>query len=265
MHDRTMNATASKADEVAILRELNRGYVRAAQDADGKWYSEHLHEAYMSFNPDGSLVDRAGYIERIVRPGPPRRYEPVDTRIRLIGDLGIIQSGFRMFDPDGKPGGGWYTDIWSRATGHWLCISAHFALFDLPMRPDAVLAAEAAGSGTQKDRAVLEGLNSEFIRSVRESDAGWFDDNLDADFLNSNPDGTLSERAVLLANIARPCAVTDLQAEDVRITIIGNAANIRARSRYLKPGGEKGVGRYTDLWVRRGDRWTCPAAHVTRG
>ena len=183
----------------------------------------------------------------------------------MIDDLGIIQSGFRLAIPDGAAGAGCYTDLWSRRTGKWLCISAHFALFDVPMRADAQIAPEAANPGRQDDRAALHMLNADFIRSVRESDAGWFDSNLDADFLNSNPDGSLAERAAFLANIARPSAVPDVSVQDVRIGIFGEVALIRARTRFTKPGGHAGIGRYTDLWMRRQGRWLCPAAHVTRG
>lgn len=255
----------SATNEAATLHELNRGYVRAAQDLDARWYEAHLHEAYMSFNPDGSLADKAGYIRRIATPGPPRRYEAIDTRIRVIGSLGIIQSGFRMFDPEGKPAAGCYTDIWSSAEGQWLCLSAHFAMFGMTARPDALIAPERASPGREKDRAALEALNADFIRSVAKSDAGWFEANLDADFLNSNPDGSLSERGPFLANIAKPSAVPDLSMHDVRIGIVGDVANIRARTRFTKPGGEAGAGRYTDLWLKRPQGWRCVAAHVTRG
>ena len=53
------------------------------------------------------------------------------------------------------------------------------------------------------DLAILEALNRNYIRSVQESDVGWFRDNLTDDFLNSNPDGTLVDRAGFLEQIAR--------------------------------------------------------------
>ena len=100
---------------------------------------------------------------------------------------------------------------------------------------------------------------------MQESDAGWFERNLDLDFVNSNPDGTLSERAAFIAFIARPCMLKNLKCEDVHVRILDDTAIIHARTAYLKPDGQPGAGRYTDVWVRRGDRWLCVAAHVTRG
>jgi ketosteroid isomerase-like protein len=115
------------------------------------------------------------------------------------------------------------------------------------------------------DTTLLEQLNRNYIRSVQEADVGWFRDNLTSDFLNSNPDGTLVDRAGFLEQIARPVAISGLQAEDVRIRILGDTALIHARTRYHKPDGQAGAGRYTDIWQRRGTRWLCVAAHVTRG
>jgi ketosteroid isomerase-like protein len=114
------------------------------------------------------------------------------------------------------------------------------------------------------DLAILDELNRNYIRSVQEADVGWFRDNLTSDFLNSNPDGTLVDRAAFLEQIARPVTISGLQAEDVRIRIFGDMALIHARTRYRKPDGQTGAGRYTDTWQRRGTRWLCVAAHVTR-
>jgi len=79
------------------------------------------------------------------------------------------------------------------------------------------------------------------------------------------PDGSLSERAQFLAHIAKPCALSGLKAEDVRIKIRGDAAIIHARTVYQKPDGQPGAGRYTDVYVRERGRWLCIAAQVTRG
>ena len=57
------------------------------------------------------------------------------------------------------------------------------------------------------DQATLEALNREYIRSVSEADVGWFDANLSEDFVNSNPDGSLVDRAGFLAQIGRGSTV----------------------------------------------------------
>jgi ketosteroid isomerase-like protein len=115
------------------------------------------------------------------------------------------------------------------------------------------------------DSEILQELNRNYIRSVQESDVRWFDEHLTPDFLNSNPDGSLVERAGFLAQIARPVTIAGLKAEDVRIRVLGDTAIIHARTTYRKPDGQSGAGRYTDIWQRKDARWLCVAAHVTRG
>jgi len=51
----------------------------------------------------------------------------------------------------------------------------------------------------------------------------------------------------------------------VRSQMVGGVAIIRARTPYLTPEGKQGAGRYTDVWARRGGRWVCVAANVSRG
>ena len=111
---------------------------------------------------------------------------------------------------------------------------------------------------------ILQRINADYIRSVQESDVDWFDQNLAQDFLNSNPDGSLVERAAFLAQIARPCALSSLACEDVRIRIFDDVAIIHARTTYRKADGQPGAGRYTDVYARRQGRWLCVAAQVTR-
>jgi ketosteroid isomerase-like protein len=111
---------------------------------------------------------------------------------------------------------------------------------------------------------ILQQLNADYIRSVRESDVAWFDRHLADDFVNSNPDGTLVDRAGFLAQIARPMTVRNFRYDDVRIRVLGDVAIIHARTLYTKPDGAEGAGRYTDVWARRGGEWVCVCADVTR-
>ena len=115
------------------------------------------------------------------------------------------------------------------------------------------------------DIDILRQLNQDYIRSVQISDTRRFDEILADDFLNSNPDGSLVDRAQFLAQIARPATISNLEAHDVRVRVMGDFAIIHARTTYMHEGGRAGAGRYTDIWARREGRWLCVAAHVTRG
>ena len=117
----------------------------------------------------------------------------------------------------------------------------------------------------EQDRAALAALNAEYIRCVQAGDVAGFERILAEDFLCSNPDGSLVDRAGFLAQTARPVTIGGLVAEEVLIRALGpDAAVIHARTRYRTAAGEARQGRYTDIWARRGGRWLAVAAHVTR-
>ena len=111
----------------------------------------------------------------------------------------------------------------------------------------------------------LEQLNRDYVRSVQDSDVRWFEEHLSQDFLNTNPDGLLVDRAGFLAQVARPAGVKNLECHDVRIRKMGDFAIIHAQTRYTRGDGQAGRGRYTDIWARKDGSWLCVAAHVTRG
>ena len=90
-------------------------------------------------------------------------------------------------------------------------------------------------------------------------------DDLAEDYLATNPDGTLVDRAGFLRQIAPRCPVLNLQAEDVQIRMLGDVAIVHARTTYGKPDGRPGAGRYTDVWQLRKCRWLCVCANVSRG
>jgi ketosteroid isomerase-like protein len=120
------------------------------------------------------------------------------------------------------------------------------------------------GSAGDSELETLHELNRNYVRSVEESDMRWFDEHLAADFLNSNPDGTLVDRAGFLAQIARKSPVKNIRESDVRIVRRGDFAFIHALTSYVKGDGSSGAGRYTDIWWKRDGRWLCVSAHVTR-
>ena len=115
------------------------------------------------------------------------------------------------------------------------------------------------------DVEILDKLNKAYVDSVQKSDVRWFDEHLSEDFLNSNPDGSIVDRAGFLAQIAKPVAIKGLEPREVKIRLFGDFAIIHAKTAYRKPDGQTVAGRYTDIWQRRDGRWQCVAAHVTRG
>ena len=117
---------------------------------------------------------------------------------------------------------------------------------------------------SKSELATLASLNRDYIHSVQTSDVKRFDEILADDFLCSNPDGSLIDRAAFLRQTAQPVSISNLESHDVSIRILGDVAIIHARTSYVRPDGGQGAGRYTDVWARRGGRWLAVSAHVTR-
>jgi hypothetical protein len=112
--------------DVDILLELNRNYVRSAQESDVKWYGENLAEDFLSSTPGGTLEDKKAFLARTGKPQASRDMRPVEPKVRILDDVALIHSGFAYTKPDGSPGIGRYTDIYAKRDGRWLCVSAHF-------------------------------------------------------------------------------------------------------------------------------------------
>jgi ketosteroid isomerase-like protein len=119
-------------------------------------------------------------------------------------------------------------------------------------------------TATRSDHDTLIALNRDYIASVQRGDVQRFEEILGDDFLCSNPDGSLIDRAQFLAQTARPVTISGLVAEDVYIRLLGDIAIIHARTRYHTADGEQRQGRYTDVWARRRAGWLAASAHVTR-
>jgi ketosteroid isomerase-like protein len=122
----------------------------------------------------------------------------------------------------------------------------------------------AAPAAAKTDLDQLHELNRDYINSVQTMDVKRFDEILSEDFVCSNPDGSMVDRAAFLQQTARPIAISGLEARDVDVRLMGDFAIIHARTTYTLPDGRPGAGRYTDIWARRNGTWLAVAAHVTR-
>jgi len=116
----------------------------------------------------------------------------------------------------------------------------------------------------ENDRATLEKLNHEYVKSVQDKDVAWFDENLSQDFMNTASDGSLADRKTFLDQIRKGTGVSKISEEDVLIRIVGDTAIIHAATAFTTDAGASGRGRYTDIWSKQNGRWLCVAAHVSR-
>jgi ketosteroid isomerase-like protein len=113
--------------DLETLTALNLDYVGSVQRSDTARFEEILSDDFLNTNPDGTLVDRKGFLAQIA---PKARISDLtchDVNVRLMGDFAVIHARTSYTLPNGSPGSGRYTDIWARRGGTWLCVAAQVA------------------------------------------------------------------------------------------------------------------------------------------
>ena len=111
--------------DLDILTGLNRDYIASVQNGDVRRFEELLAADFRCSNPDGSLLDRAGFLAQTARPVTISGLGVHDVEIRRFGEVAIIHARTSYRTADGGEGRGRYTDVWVRQRGRWLCVSAH--------------------------------------------------------------------------------------------------------------------------------------------
>lgn len=109
------------------LTALNRDYIASVQNGDTKRFGEILSDDFLNTNPDGSMVDKPGFLKQIAPPVKIKDLACHDVNVRLMGDFAIVHARTTYTLLDGRAGTGRYTDIYARRGGQWLCVAAQVA------------------------------------------------------------------------------------------------------------------------------------------
>jgi ketosteroid isomerase-like protein len=107
------------------LTKLNNDYIDSVQNGDVKRFEELLSDDYYCSNPDGSLVDRKGFLAQTGKPVTIKGLKGENVMIRMFGDIAIIHGATSFTAADGRAAHGRYTDIWRKENGSWRAIAAH--------------------------------------------------------------------------------------------------------------------------------------------
>jgi ketosteroid isomerase-like protein len=105
-----------------VLEQLNRDYIASVQHSDVRRFNEILAAEFYCSNPDGSLVDRKGFLNQTAQRVTISGLEATNVMIRLCGDVAIIHARTTYKTADGQPKSGRYTDVWARQNGTWLAV-----------------------------------------------------------------------------------------------------------------------------------------------
>ena len=123
-----MQTNANAQRDLDTLTALNRDYFASVQKGDVKRFEEILADDFMGSFPDGSLLDKAGFLKLTAQPVTISGLVAEDVRIRLLGDFAIIHARFNSRFADGKQRRGRYTDNYARRDGTWVAVAADYHL-----------------------------------------------------------------------------------------------------------------------------------------
>ena len=111
--------------DLDALIALNREYIHSVQHGDVGRFDEILADDFLCSNPDGTLVDKSGFLAQTARPVTIGGLAIEDVRVRIFGDVAIIHARTSYATANGEQRNGRYTDVWARRNGTWLAVSAH--------------------------------------------------------------------------------------------------------------------------------------------
>src|SRR6266571_3119462 len=111
--------------DLDTLTALNRDYIHSVQHGDVRRFDEILAEDFRCSNPDGSLVDKTGFLAQTAQPVTISGLATEDVQVRILGDVAIIHARTSYTTAGGEHRSGRYTDVWARRDGVWRTVSAH--------------------------------------------------------------------------------------------------------------------------------------------
>lgn len=259
----------------AQLRALNHRFVGATVDAGVDMMEALTHADFVFTDSDGAWLDRAEFVARTRRQPLLPNAAGEGMQVRLFGRVALVHGVFH--EPPaghraGRPTRVRYTDVYVWNATAWQLVSVqHTALAEhvtVPARSSRA-PTTAPWNGTDPrgdDQSVLTALNDRYVAAFREADVAWYDAHLAPDYLMVAGDGSLLDRAATLARFAQPTFATTMRSFPVgRVTVrrFDDVALIHAENDYRLKDGRRGISRYTDIWLARGGRWLCIAAHIT--
>lgn len=107
-----------------ILRNLNQNYVQASLAGDVEWYRTHLADEFVCIESDGSVLDKAAFLEMTAKGSDLASYKLEQIDLRFYGEVALLRCTGSWLAKDGTPGLSRYVDVYARFGDDWKCVSA---------------------------------------------------------------------------------------------------------------------------------------------
>lgn len=114
----------------------------------------------------------------------------------------------------------------------------------------------------------LEALNRAWMQSYVERNVAFLEQHLADEYVSTFPDGAvLDKQGEIAALLSGAVMLSEMRASEMRVRVYADAAVITGQSTIkarVKDRDESGQFRFTDVWIKRGERWLAVASQVTR-
>lgn len=116
------------------LSRLNEEYIQGLLSGDARWFEEHLADEFVCIEADGTVRDKPAFVRKVSNGSGYSTYRLDDVRIRVFGDVALVQAAGLFTRPDGETGASRYTDVYHRTDGGWRVVSAQVTRTEAPVR-----------------------------------------------------------------------------------------------------------------------------------
>src|ERR1700760_2734925 len=99
----------TREEDMAVLHQLSRDYLRSDQNSDVARYQEFLAPEFTASLPDYELYDRAAFLALIAKPRPFTDLQCQDVQIALLGDVALVHARMTLRTLRGELKHGRYT------------------------------------------------------------------------------------------------------------------------------------------------------------
>jgi len=127
----------------------------------------------------------------------------------------------------------------------------------------AILVARGQQTGTAEAENYIKESERQWAESVANGDATVVERILADDFLGVDPDGSLYEKAAMVAGTRdAPKEFISNHLNDVKVRFFGDTAVAQGNESWVRRTGTPLRGRFvwTDTWIRRNGKWQIVAA-----
>lgn len=106
------------------IRQLNEAYVRASLAGDVEWFRTHLAEEFVCIESNGSVLDKAAFLEMTSHGSDLVEYHLDQVDVRLYDGVALVRCTGSWVAKNGTPGYSRYVDIYVRSGDEWKAVSA---------------------------------------------------------------------------------------------------------------------------------------------